>query len=197
LINVKNANPTHKNFIGGKTILHVSATLGFVKIMDYLLKNTSLNLIQTADDNGNGVLFDLLGSHIIDKQTKFDILKQFIPTLNINDFKCLRDQWGATLLHLSLNHNYFAITEYLLFSTNLDINVIDYNGNSALAAFLYNSIEEHVKSMTLKFYVQNYGANILLLTENDDLMDYLKKSECFKILEYMLSQENKANKNEI
>jgi len=197
LINVKNANPTHKNFIVGKTILHVSATLGFEKIMSYLLANTSLNLIQTADDNGNSVLFYLLGSQIIDKHKKFDILKQFIPTLKINDFNLLRDEWGGTLLHLSMYKNYFAITEYLLFSTNLDINVIDYNKNTALAAFLFTSIEEHVKSITLKFYVEKYGANILLLTKNDDLMDYLKKSECFKILDYMLSRENKSKEKEI
>ncbi len=93
--------------------------------------------------------------------------------------------------------SFYVITEYLLFSTNLDINVIDYNKNTALAAFLFTSIEEHVKSITLKFYVEKYGANILLLTKNDDLMDYLKKSECFKILDYMISSENKSKEKEI
>jgi ankyrin repeat protein len=191
LINIKNANPIHKNSMDGETILHVSANLGFVKIMDYLLTNTNLNLIHTVDHNGFSALFYVLGSHMIDKDKKFDILKKFIPTLNINDFKFLRDELGGTLLHRSLYNSYFAITEYLLFSTNLDMNVIDYYGHTPLAAFLFSPIEEHVKSITLKYYVENYRVNISLLTKNEDLMDYLEKSKCFQILQYMIDQQNK------
>lgn len=172
----------------GSNALHLSANLGKLKIMDYLVANTNLSL-SDVDDNGNSVLIYLISSDEISEKEKINIIRHFQEKFDFSEINNALDD--------CMVKGYYEIAEYLLQSTDVDINLKDSDGNSAIHLLITSEMDETNKLKFLKLLTEKYDANLFLHNSynHGTLLHLCAFFGLTEILEYLVL-EKKLNINQ-
>jgi ankyrin repeat protein len=115
----------------------------------------------------------------------------------------LFNSFGQNLLHISLSEGYFAIMKFLLEQTEININALDFQGNTPIALFLKTEIklkffkteiEISISKITVLEYIfDTYNCDINFFQTNfygENFLHLASSSGNLEIIQFLLSNIN-------
>jgi len=123
------------------------------------------------------------------EKEKINIIRHFHEKFDFSEINHALDQ--------CINQGYYEIAEYLLQSTDVDINLKDSDGNSAIHLLITSEMDETIKLKFLKLLTEKYNANLFSHNcyNNGTLVHLCAFFGLTEILEYLVL-EKKLNINQ-
>jgi len=166
----------------GCNALHLSANLGKLKIMNYLVENTNLSL-SDVDSGDNSVLMYIISAEEVGEKAKIKIIRHFYEKFNFSEIN--------NALHDCMIKGYYKISAYLCQSANVDINLKYSDGSTLMNLLLVSKTDEKKKLKFLKLLTETYDANSCFGNnfENETLLHLCAHFGFTEILGYLVLEK--------
>lgn len=149
----KSVNISEAKTPEGCNALHLSANLGKLKIMDYLVENTNLSL-SDIDSDDNSVLSYVISAEEVSEKAKIKIIRHFYEKFNFSEIN--------DAVHDCMIEGYYKIAKYLFQTANVDINLKYSDGSTVINLLLVSEMDETKKLKFLKLLTGTYDAKLFV-----------------------------------
>jgi len=177
---------TIRSYNGG-TCLHLACHFGYLDLIDFLLKNTNLNL-SDVDDAGNTVWHYVATSSEIQEKQKIKILKYFRKKF---DSKKIVYANGTSLLHECIFFGFLDVSLYLIQTMDINLNIQDIFDHTPIHTLLMSDrIDEKTKLDFLKLLIKTYDANVFTLNhKKETLLHFCAEFGFQTILDFLIFEK--------
>lgn len=172
----------------GNTLMHFAVQNGHYEILNFLLnKNANANMLNNDKDTPLHLAVKINSPEMV-KRLAIDLPAEGgffrAPSANVN----IQNKNGDTALNLAAFDTNYDIVNILMARTNLDANLANINGNTAIHMSVLNKDKKQEEIIKILDLLQHKATVALKNNDGNNLLSLVTQSQKEDVVNYILNQ---------